>query len=63
MSIEKNSTDSMDDDNQKDVNILEDVPKVTDPLIQRFLGGRNGLIAQEKKRRSGLSSHAPRIFR
>lgn len=53
----------MTDDSGREDDILKDVPKVTDPFVQKYLSGRNGLIAQEKKRRSGSSSHAPKHFR
>ena len=53
----------MTDGSEKEDNIPRDVPKVTDPFVQKYLSGRNGLIAQEKKQRSGSSSRAPRNFR
>jgi adenosine deaminase CECR1 len=31
----------------------EGVPRLTDPFIQQYLNGRDSLVAQEKKQRSG----------
>ena len=45
----------------KRTNPLEGVPAVTDPFIQKYFSGRNELIAQEKKQRSG-SSRAKMVF-
>ncbi len=33
--------------------ISEELPKVQDPFIQKYLDGRAALIAEEKKQRSG----------
>ena len=49
-----------DEDSKKD-DLPEGIPKVSDPFVQKYLNGRNGLVAQEKKQRSGSSSHAPVI--
>jgi adenosine deaminase CECR1 len=32
----------------------EGVPRLTDPFIQQYLNGRDALVIQEKKQRSGL---------
>ena len=53
----------MTDEARKKNDILESVPKVSDPFVQKYLNGRNGLVAQEKKQRSGSSSHAPVVSR
>jgi adenosine deaminase CECR1 len=31
----------------------EGIPSLTDPFIQKYLEGRDALVAQEKKQRSG----------
>lgn len=36
----------------------EGVPSLTDPFIQKYLSGRDALVQQEKKQRSGLSPPA-----
>ena len=33
--------------------ISEEIPKVEDPFIQKYLDGRAALIAEEKKQRTG----------
>lgn len=37
--------------------VAETVPSIEEPFIQKYLGGREALIAEEKKQRSGLSPH------
>jgi adenosine deaminase CECR1 len=32
----------------------EGVPSLTDPFIQKYLSGRDALVQQEKRQRSGL---------
>lgn len=34
----------------------EGVPSATDPFIQKYLSGRDALVEQEKKQRSGWSN-------
>jgi adenosine deaminase CECR1 len=34
----------------------EGVPSATDPFIQKYLSGRDALVEQEKKQRSGRSN-------
>ena len=36
----------------------EGVPSLTDPFIQKYLSGRDALVQQEKKQRSGPSLQA-----
>lgn len=33
--------------------LQEDIPQVDDPLIQKYLNGRNALIQEEQKQRHG----------
>lgn len=37
---------------------VEGVPSLTDPFIQKYLSGRDALVQQEKKQRSGPSPSA-----
>jgi hypothetical protein len=37
--------------------ISQTVPSENEPFIQKYLDGREALIAQENKQRSGLSCH------
>lgn len=34
----------------------KDIPKLSDPVVQEYLKGRNALISQEDKQRSGMFS-------
>jgi adenosine deaminase CECR1 len=36
--------------------VVQTVPSVEEPFIQKYLSGRDALIAQEKKQRSGITS-------
>lgn len=36
--------------------VAQTVPSVDEPFIQKYLSGREALIAQEKKQRSGNTS-------
>lgn len=38
----------------------EDIPQVDDPIIQKYLSGRNALILEEQKKRHG--SYQPSTF-
>lgn len=38
----------------------EGVPNLSDPFIQKYLSGRDALVEQEKKQRSGWWSNAAR---
>jgi hypothetical protein len=40
----------------------EGVPDPTDPFIQKYLAGRDALVQQEKKQRSGPSPSAPPVW-
>ncbi len=42
----------------EDWEIEEGLPQMEDQFIQRYFQGRNALIEQEKKQRSGLSNHS-----
>ncbi len=35
--------------------LAQDLPAKDEPFIQKYIGGRDALIAQEKKQRSGRS--------
>lgn len=35
----------------------EGVPSLSDPFIQKYLQGRDALVQQEKRQRSGWSTH------
>ena len=37
----------------------EGVPSLSDPFIQKYLQGRDALVQQEKRQRSGPSSSTP----
>jgi len=41
----------------------EGVPSLTDPFIQKYLSGRDALVEQEKKQRSGRSCHEQTVVR
>ena len=45
---------SMPDDEWEEV--VATVPSVDEPFIQKYLGGREALINEEKKQRSGVYS-------
>lgn len=36
----------------------EDIPQVEDPFIQKYLSGRDALVAEEHKKRHGQSDQA-----
>jgi adenosine deaminase CECR1 len=38
--------------------ISQDLPGIDEPFLQKYLHGRNALIAEEKKQRSGEYSRA-----
>lgn len=40
-----------------DWELEEGIPQVEDPFIQKYLNGRNSLIAQEQKQRHGQQHH------
>lgn len=44
------ATDSITDEQWAEA---EGVPKLSDPFIQKYLSGRDSLVEQEKKQRSG----------
>jgi adenosine deaminase CECR1 len=41
--------------------LAEDLPKLSDPFIQKYYDGRKALITQEEKQRSGMSHEPPTI--
>lgn len=40
----------------------EGVPNLTDPFIQKYLSGRDALVEQEKKQRSGQFLQRKRVY-
>jgi hypothetical protein len=52
---------SMSDDEWEEV--AQTVPSIAEPFIQKYLGGREALIAEEKKQRSGAFSVIPILHR
>lgn len=52
---------SMSDDEWEEV--AQTVPSIAEPFIQKYLGGREALIAEEKKQRSGTFSAIPVLHR
>jgi adenosine deaminase CECR1 len=46
--------------NDEDWDKAEGVPSLSDPFIQKYLSGRDALVEQEKKQRSGWCSNAER---
>jgi len=56
MSLEEDMDDLVVDDPDLEWELSEGIPQFEDPFIQKYFAGRDALIVQEDKHRSGSSN-------